>query len=567
MTPIHILSLVLALGATPWLVSQLLLQRQSWVTQLAGWGPAMIAVNVSVPVILHLLAIPITPDSLALAHSFFAGLVGIIFVVFNCSNGLLNNARPSQSAPSDLMPMACLLFALLVLPLTHIAGIDTYKWQDLAGNIAVEQRIPWLIHPLSLLGFTPRAYSSAQPLILASIQMMGHTGIDWGFYILSLTFGLTGFAGAWTLGRTLFEKETSARWLAILYLFSPVFMRYNYWATGRGLLLALLPVYVLILLKLGSAFTEIGRRRLLSGLIPAWLLMTGLLMMSHKAGVVGVLLLPFLFVLSPLVRLLHGRWGLWLAGLLTLIAGFLLAHGPPTMLAIRLGTRFGWLIPLAVLAIATLPDRFFTPPFRAILVAGLGTLVLSCTPDMYGALLALPFITIMATLGLEKFEGSLKLASPSLQTILGSDYARLGVILIPAMAIVINQMRDSPSASVYRAAQYIEQRDPRGPFQIKAPGPARHQIQAYVSGCPRFTVQADKAATMGAHLPPHWTGGLAHDARQWIDYLRGALELRGASTDWYGQSGKIYYITVDGQGTVPPQAKILFTSGNVSVFE
>ena len=218
---------------------------------------------------------------------------------------------------------------------------------------------------------------------------------------------------------------------------------------------------------------------------------------------------------------------------------------------------------------------------------------------MYGALLALPFIACIATVGLEKiilnsrlrFSGahgstqrprsrnggsaeggeensSLRTLRASVQNYLGSNYVGLAIILIPALAIVLNQMRDSPSESVYQAAQFIEQHDPRGPFRIEAPpGPARHQIQAYVSGCPRFTVHSDTVTQVGLHTPPPLSGHFAHDARHWIDYLRSVLELRGASTDWYGDGDKIYYITIDGQGTVPQNAKRLFTSGNVAVFE
>lgn len=550
---LHIISLFLAIGITPWLVSQLLVQRHSWGALLAGWGPVMISINIAIPILLHLLAFPITPNSLALAHSILAGFIILLALLFK---------RPAPLPVSGIMTnrflmAGAILFALLVLPLTHIAGIDTYKWQDLAGNITVEQRLSWLVHPLSLLGFTPRSYSSAQPLILASIQMLGHTGVDWGFYILSLAFGLTGLSGAWMLGRYLFKSETSATWLALLYLFSPVFMRYNYWATGRGLLLDLLPVYLLILLKLGSVFTDKSTRQwsCLTWLIPAWLLLSSLLMMSHKAGVIGACLIPILFLSSPALMILRGRWALLIAGLLALAAGLLLTNSQPITLATRLITRFGWLLPLAILAIFTKPNQILTPPFRTLLTAGLLLLALSCTPDMYGALLALPFITCLATVGLEKINGTLR------------SYALLGLLLIPALAIVLNQMRDSPAESVYQAAQFIENHDPRGPFRIEAPGAARRQIQAYVSGCPRFAVNSGSQPQLEFNAMPSWTGKLSLDARHWIDYLRNMLGLRGATTDWYGSGTKIYYITIDGQGTIPPNPTRLFSNGNVTVFE
>lgn len=619
--PLHLASLILAIGVTPWLLSRLFLGRYSWSTRLAGWGPAMMAINVALPLALHGAAIPITANSLALAHGLLAGAVGLIFIAFNRNpeefeqksrrgNGVPAGGGEENSSLRALrllfkffslpppLATAAILFAVLVLPLTHIAGIDTYKWQDLAGNLAVEQRISWFIHPLSLLGFTPRSYSSAQPLVLGTIQILGHTGVDWGFYILSLACGLTGASGAWVLGRYLFKTDSSAGWLAMLYVFSPVFMRYNYWATGRGLLLALLPVYLLILLKLGEKCWQ-GRQHPPekgSGLwlIPAWLLMTGLIMMAHKAGVVGALLIPLLFLVSPALALLRGRWGLWLAGLVTLVAGLLLANSQPVTMGIRLITRFGWLLPLTVLAIVTLPGKLTTPPFRALTVAGLGTLVLACTPDMYGALLAAPFMACLATMGLEQIrtkkfilnrssqrpqsengasaEGvkeysSLRTSRASVHTLFLSDFAGLAVLLIPALAIVLNQMRDSPSDAVYQAARFIEQTDPRGPFRIEAPGKARARIQAYVSGCPRFSVHAEDTPQIALHPLPPWTGKPALYARQWIDTMRTMLELRGAHTDWYGDGTKVYFVTIDGQGTVPAHATRLFTTGNVSVFE
>jgi hypothetical protein len=576
---LHIGTLFLAIAVTPWLVSRIILPRQSLIVTLAGWGVAMTAMNVGVPIILHLLTIAITADSLAWSHMLLAGIVGVGFAVGKRC-GLVGVLHGSSDR---LLLVSAILFAVFVIPFSHIAGVDTYKWQDLAGNVAVEQRISWFIHPLSLFGYTPRSYSSAQPLILATIQMLGHTGVDWGFYILSVACGMAGLSGAWVLGRHLFKSDTAATWFGILYVFSPVFMRYNYWATGRGLMLALLPVYLLILLKLGEFFAhnwraalcrvllllghdkawpssglqqvDLDRHRWVSFLLllPAWLTLSLLLAMAHKAGLVGVILIPVLFIVSPILVLLRGRWGLIAATLLALSAGLLLVEGNLLTLTYRLLTRFGWLLPLFILALISVPERFAVKSFRAMLAAGLAALVLSCTPEMYGAMLALPFMAFVAAIGLEKLSVR--------------PYGRLVLILIPALAIVINQTRDSPGESLYRAACFIEKKNPRGPFRIEAPGAARRQIQAYVSGCPRFTVQADPKPTIELNRPPLWTGSPIHDAQAWTHYFRLLFKLSGASTDWYGTGNKVYYVTVDREGSVPPQAKRLFQDRNVEVFE
>ncbi len=541
MIVLHIGALFLALGLTPWLLARRLAPTRDTVGILACWGAIMVGLNILIPVTLHLLHIQITATTLSASH-LIAGLVAVAV-------SRLGPRKALEPLPRSVL-LCSLLFATLVIPVTHIAGIDTYKWQDLAGNLAVEGRISWFIHPLSLLGFTPRSYSSAQPLVLATIEMMGHTGVDWGFYILSLTFGLTGLAGAWLLGRRLLGSDRLAGWFAFFYIFSPVFMRYNYWATGRGLLLALLPLYLLILLRLASP------SNLKSAIcnLHSFLLLTVLLALSHKAGLIGAILIPMVFLASPVLVLLRGRWGLLLGLLAVLVIGFSLTGGDAVTLGYRLLTRFGWLVPLAALGLYAAPGQFISPAARAMLAGGFATLVLSCTPDMYGALLALPFVTTLAATGLAALPAR---PIPPLIKIL---------TVLTALVIVANQAKDSPGESVYRAALFLEQYDPEGPYRIEAPGKTRPRMQAYVSGCPRFAVGSGSARDPIVARPPQWTGTLALDARHWIDYLRTMIGLRGASTDWYGSGDKVYYVTVASEGTAPPDAKLLFTHGNVKVY-
>ena len=464
-----------------------------------------------------------------------------------------------EPPPRSLLLCAA-LFTLLVIPVSHIAGIDTYKWQDLAGSVAVEERIAWFIHPLSLFGFTPRSYSSAQPLTLASIQMLGHTGVDWGFYILSVACGLMGLAGAWLLGRDLFSSDRQATWFAFLYVFAPVFMRYNYWATGRGFLLALLPLYLLVALKLLAPPPPLAPLQRLAH-IPAFLLLSLLLGLSHKAGIIAIVLIPLVFIVSPALALLRGRGLLLLAFIIALGTGLIISGEGPLGLGWRLITRFAWLLPLAVVGLYRQKGKV-SPAARVMLAGGFATLVLSCTPEMYGALVALPFVTFMAAMGISAF-------SPDQPLPLGHrtwEPALAALTILAAFTIVINQSTDSPNESVYRAARFLEQYDPKGPYRIEAPGKARAQIQAYVSGCPRFSVNTSGEMPLEIQRPPEWTGHPAQDARHWIGYLRKALYLRGTGTDWYGAGNKVYTVTINSEGTAPPGTTLLFTHENVRVY-
>jgi len=553
---LHCAALIAAIVLTPWFLARLLDRHADTASTFTLWGPIMVGLNSAVAIVVHLARIPLTPDSLALAHLLTLLVVTVI---------LFFPATPSfrsEIPPPRLLMECAILFAMLVVPVSHIAGIDTYKWQDLAGSVAVEGRIAWLAHPLSLLGFTPRSYPSAQPLLLATIEMLGHTGVDWGFYVLSVALGLTGLFGAWRLGRHLFTSEQEAVWFAFLYTFSPLFMRYNYWATGRGLLLALLPVYLLTLLRFPTIFERRPHWPLHPILwIPSFLTLSLLLAMAHKAGFIGTILLPILFLSSPILIVARGKIGLCVLMFMAIIGGLILVDFSPVAFTYRIATRFGWLAPLAVLGLCGgSSDRFNSPATRCMLAGGLVTLILSCTADMYGALLALPFITFASVAGFSVWK-----------TINPFPHIRPArclfiMTLLTAITIIANQASDSPSPSLYRAALFLEQYDPQGPFQIVASGRARTQVQAYVSGCPRFTMESTNMASMDIRPRPKWNGHPVQDARAWINYLRNAIDLRGVSTDWYGGGNKVYYITVKSEGITPPKGTLIFHDGEVKVF-
>ncbi|MEI6517036.1 MAG: hypothetical protein WCO77_13780, partial [bacterium] len=295
--------------------------------------------------------------------------------------------------------------------------------------------------------------------------------------------------------------------------------------------------------------------------IPAFLLLSLLLGLSHKAGIIAIVLIPLVFIVSPALALLRGRGLLLLAFIIALGTGLIISGEGPLGLGWRLITRFAWLLPLAVVGLYRQKGKV-SPAARVMLAGGFATLVLSCTPEMYGALVALPFVTFMAAMGISAF-------SPDQPLPLGHrtwEPALAALTILAAFTIVINQSTDSPNESVYRAARFLEQYDPKGPYRIEAPGKARAQIQAYVSGCPRFSVNTSEEMPLEIQRPPEWTGHPAQDARHWIGYLRKALYLRGTGTDWYGAGNKVYTVTINSEGTAPPGTTLLFTHENVRVY-
>ena len=58
---------------------------------------------------------------------------------------------------NSLTLLIILLYLIILLPFTHLAGIDTYKWQNVAKSIVIEKKIPW---PVSYTHLTlPTIYS------------------------------------------------------------------------------------------------------------------------------------------------------------------------------------------------------------------------------------------------------------------------------------------------------------------------------------------------------------------------------------------------------------------------
>jgi hypothetical protein len=243
--------------------------------------------------------------------------------------------------------------------------------------------------------------------------------------------------------------------------------------------------------------------------------------------------------------------------LASLGAGFALAGFSPVWFSWSLLTRFGFLLPLALWGLATPPVPSAPYSVRGMLAAALALLPLSCVLDMYGAMLALPFIAFAAVIGFTQ-----------LNTRWQNTATVLFVLSVAvAFTIVINQAMCSPTKAEYRTALFLERFDPEGPFRIEAPERTRTFVQAYVSGCPRFSVDTKSTSGINLRPPPQLTGKPSIDAWLYINYLRGIIFLKGSDTDWYGNGNRLYTITVNGEGRpAPPGAQLIYTDGPLKLF-
>lgn len=548
---LHGLALLIALIVTPGLLTLCLLRQRTLALVTATTGMLAIVLAFTVALALHITHTPITTLTLTAAH----------FMIFCLVSAIALLRRPVLRIPltSDqkhlLLPGIALLL-MLIFPYTHFTGIDTYKWQDIATSVRAEAALPWLVHPLSLLGFTPRSYPSAHPILLATIQTMGNLGTDSGFFVISCFTALLGIATAYRFGLTVFSSRKAIAF-ALCYAMSPVFIRYTHWATGRGLFLALLPAFLTCLLAL-------PRPTAIAGTLGTAILLG----LSHKVGLVAVPLFVMLMAIGHTLpqRTHRSATAIAVAIAILIAAACVTPIGLPFPLGhagglVRYGiTRFAWMMPFAAIGLLAPRYRFASPPWQTISLCLLAAIPLAYERHMYGALLALPWITLLAISGAD----ILAVKWPTNSRMLWRGLA--GLTIAATVATVAHRACIATPSPLRRAALFLEQYDPQGPFRIVAPGRARTQVQAYVTGCPRISVNAADNTTIKLSTPPAPRDTLRDTLSAWIAYGRGLFSLSDVKVNWYGKKPSTYTFIIENQGQIPDNGILIYDQEDICIY-
>ena len=545
--------LLVMLLVTPLLITCSLSRRRDLAFISTATGCCSLALMILAALLLHISHYPITQGTLASVHLAIFAMAAVAALI----------AKPSFAIQIErdekhlLLPGIWVLLIIL-FPYTYFTGIDTYKWQDVASSVRMEGSLAWVIHPLSLLGFTPRSYPSAYPIQLATIQMVGSLGIEYGFYIASVFTALLASASAYCLGKVCF-KNTTAISFALLYVMSPVCIRYTHWATGRGLFLALFPAFLALLFTLPKAKSWLGT-----------LCVGVLLCLSHKVGLIAI---PLFLILRALAVLCPRRSNRVVIATFCLIPIALAAAiVSPFALPFPAGqavgllrysiTRFAWMVPLGILGLLWPRNLLRAGIWRIVFPSVLVSIPLAYERHMYGALIALPFVTLLATHGATQ----LMQWQPKRMKVIGIGLAVL--TLAGAITTVVHRSRIATPPALRKAALFLERHNPRGPFRVVAPGRARTQVQAYVSGCPRICVTTPKTSTISIQAPPPIGAGSARQQlSHWINYTRGLFNVPEVKTSWYGMNPITYYFVINGDGTAPDSAKKIYHHEAVIIYE
>ncbi len=554
---------LLLLAIAPYCFTRILLPRLKFSATMLIAAIITALLNIVIPVILHLAKQPITQVSLLKIHIL---LTVISYIWFRLRKiPLLPQAQQTDKYLLGIIAV----FAVMVIPFTPLTGIDTYKWLDLAKTMRVEHDVSWLVHPLSLFGFTGRSYPNAQPLILGSIMTISNLGVEWSFYFMSLLSGAIGILSAFFLIRKCFHNRFIAVWGAGFYGFSPVFMRYNHWATGRGLFLALFPLFLLALINLFSGIPP-GQKRIkyiflnLCGI----LLFGFLLPLSHKVGMITLILI--FASLIPAVILPRKKFSFLIILFFIPAAIIAMAISPRIILPTPAGqvagclymslSRFGWLLPLAVAGIL-LPGNWFTNRrLRILFPAMLMSIAISCARDMYGALIALIFVTIAAVNGFFWFLRKFPAYRREIKFVTSI------FIIAGALVIVINRSAHATPRRIRDAALFLNSYDPYGPFMITSDR-WRTKIQGYTTGCPRFNLVKSKNFKVNFHHPPSFKGSPAQILANWTTYTRNIIGISGLRVYYYGKNPRHYFLRIDKNTSIPKGTTCIYKKNGVEILK
>ncbi len=575
---------LLLLVIAPYCIIRFLFPRAKLATTITFTCMMIVILNTLIPIIMHISNRPINNYSLTTIH------VLLSVLAYTSMRLRKTPAIPTPDSTDKKLILIIGLFAIIIIPFTALTGIDTYKWLDLATSMKVEQSIPWLLHPLSLLGFTTgRSYPSAQPLILGSIMTISNLNVEWSFYFMSLISGILGITSAFLLSKKCFSTSLPSNRpsalppsrpsapvapsliAAFFYGFSPVFIRYNHWATGRGLFIAIFPLFLLAFINLSK--TEIQKTKTRNSLFIignlAALISLGLfLTLSHKAGLIAILMI--IISILPGMFLPRRNWH-WLVPILTIMAvtatiALSPNKGAPLPLGLIIGfiyasiTRFGWLLPLAAIGLLLTKNWLGTPSLRRIFPALLVSLPFSCAREMYGALIALIFITLAATNGFIWLITKL----PDKKIIL--QKTTIIMIIIGALAIIVQRSRIATPHRIRTAALFLEQYDPAGPFQITSKK-WRTKIQGYVSGCPRFKITKTGSVKAYIQRPPSIKGNPAQILAAWTSYSRHIITVSGLSLSYYGNNPRRYIFLIDQPNKTPNGTVSIYKKNGIEIFK
>ena len=148
-----------------------------------------------------------------------------------------------------VLAIVCILFRYPI-DVGHELGSDTTFVHALTDSIVQNGRGPWILQPLSYFGLYGLSYPSAMPFFFASASLLGNTPIEAVTLVSGWAAAVSGMLGAFLLARRIRRDDTFALLVAAVFSLAPFLVKDTFWvASTRGFVVALLPVFVLLLVR------------------------------------------------------------------------------------------------------------------------------------------------------------------------------------------------------------------------------------------------------------------------------------------------------------------------------
>lgn len=150
-----------------------------------------------------------------------------------------------------------LLNVIMRIPLTpHEIGHDSFMMHFISDSISEFGNAKWWLNPLSIVGLYPYSMSSALPFYLSGASQIMSMDMEHTIWVVLSIFGIFSAFTAYLMAGAIRDDKIFKFITAFIYSTSTGILVYTTWsASGRGLFLVLLPLFIYFLIK--SRFSKI----------------------------------------------------------------------------------------------------------------------------------------------------------------------------------------------------------------------------------------------------------------------------------------------------------------------
>lgn len=157
------------------------------------------------------------------------------------------------SKRSWILLWICLIIinVILRIPVTpHEIGHDSFIVHFLAESVSISGHAKWWLNPLSIVGLYPFSAASALPFLISGVSQSQSLTIEWTIWVVLFSLGIFSAFTAYLMAGAIKDDKLFKYITALVYSTSPGILFYTTWsASGRGLLLVLLPLFIYVLIK------------------------------------------------------------------------------------------------------------------------------------------------------------------------------------------------------------------------------------------------------------------------------------------------------------------------------